>query len=59
MYQGVSSRLHTTAYCAALEVLKDAAVRRLPVELTAWFSQLPEEGKFHKDVGEWRWLVHR
>lgn len=37
----------------ALEVLKETAVRRLPVELTAWFAQLPEDGKFHKDVGEW------
>jgi hypothetical protein len=52
VYQGASSRLHVTAYCASLEVLKEAAVRRLPVELTAWFTQLPEEGKFQKDVGE-------
>ncbi|KAL4458253.1 hypothetical protein ABPG75_013118 [Micractinium tetrahymenae] len=52
VYQGTSSRLHVTAYCASLEVLKETAVRRLPVELTAWFAQLPEEGKFHKDVGE-------
>lgn len=105
-YQGAGSRLHVTAYCAALEVrpgqpwagpagggsvqgeqggappaaaahcatlrhtltrlhaalprpppcrplqvLKETAVRRLPVELAAWFTQLPEEGKFHKDVG--------
>ena len=53
VYQGASSRLHITAYAAALEVLKETAVRRLPVELTAWFAQLPEDGKFHKDVGEW------
>ena len=50
-YQG-SARLHVTAYVAALEVLREAAVRRLPVELTAWFTQLPEEGKFRRDVGE-------
>jgi hypothetical protein len=54
VYQGASSRLHITAYCAALEVLKETAVRRLPVELTAWFAQLPEDGKFLKDVGEYR-----
>lgn len=52
VYQGAQSRLHVTAYVAALEVLKETAVRRLPVELTAWFAQLPEDGKFHKDVGE-------
>lgn len=52
VYQGASSRLHVTAYCAALEVLRETAVRRLPVELAAWFTQLPEDGKFHKDVGE-------
>lgn len=52
VYQGASSRLHVTAYCGALEVLRETAVRRLPVELTAWFTQLPEEGKFHRDVGE-------
>lgn len=58
VYQGAGSRLHVTAYCGALEVLRETAVRRLPVELTAWFTQLPEDGKFHKDVGEWlggRW----
>ncbi len=53
VYQGASSRLHVTAYCGALEVLRETAVRRLPVELAAWFTQLPEDGKFHKDVGEW------
>jgi CCR4-NOT transcription complex subunit 1 len=52
VYQGAGSRLHVTAYCGALEVLRETAVRRLPVELTAWFTQLPEDGKFHKDVGE-------
>lgn len=54
LYQGVGSRLHMTAYAAALEVLRDAALRRLPMDLTSWFAQLPEETKFHKDVGESR-----
>lgn len=50
----MGSRLHMTAYAAALEVLRDAALRRLPMDLTSWFAQLPEETKFHKDVGESR-----
>lgn len=34
-------------------MLKGAALRRLPIDLTSWFAQLPDETKFHKDVGEW------
>ena len=55
LYQGVGSRAHVTAYAGALEVLRETVLRRLPVELTSWFVQLPEDGKYQKDVGEWGW----
>ena len=48
----MAGRLHITAYAGALEALRESALRRLPVELTSWWGQLPEEVRYQKDVGE-------
>lgn len=52
LYQGAASRLHITAYAAALEALGERALPRLPSELTVWFASLADEVKFRKDVCE-------
>ena len=38
----VQSRLHVTAYAASLAVLREASLRRLPVNATTWLGQLME-----------------
>lgn len=53
LYQGAAAgRMHATSYAAALAVLRDTAVRRLPVEATAWFSQLPDEMRVAREPTE-------
>lgn len=45
-------RLHTGASAAALVILRDSAVKRLPQELTSWWAGLLDERKWRKDAGE-------
>ena len=53
LYQGAGAgRVHATAYATSLAVLCDTAVRRLPVETTAWFGQLPEEVRAAREPTE-------
>ena len=55
LYQGASAgagRMHCSAYASALAVLRDAAIRRLPMEATAWFSQLPDDMRGQREATE-------
>lgn len=53
LYQNPNAgRMHATAYAASLAVLRDAAVRRLPVEVTSWFAQLPEDMRTAREPTE-------
>lgn len=52
LYQLTNSRLHVTAYVAALEALQ-TLTKRIVVELTAYFVNLEDERKFDRIVGEY------
>ena len=45
-------RLHTGATAAALEILRDSACKRLPLEVTAMWAALADERKWRRDAGE-------
>lgn len=45
-------RLHTGASVAALEILRDSGMKRLPVELTGWWVGIQDERKWRRDAGE-------
>jgi hypothetical protein len=48
----VCVRLHTGASVAALTILRDAALKRLPAELTGWWIAIVDERKWRRDTGE-------
>ena len=45
-------RLHTGASVAALTILRDAALKRLPAELTVCWIAIVDERKWRRDAGE-------
>ena len=45
-------RLHTGASVAALTILRDSALKRLPAELTALWVAMIDERKWRRDAGE-------
>lgn len=53
LYQSApSSRMHASAYASAMAVLRDARARRLPMDISGWFAQLPDELRAMKEPTE-------
>ncbi|KAK9916879.1 hypothetical protein WJX75_008268 [Coccomyxa subellipsoidea] len=52
LFEVQNARLHTGASVAALTILRDAALKRLPAELTGWWIAIVDERKWRRDTGE-------